>query len=128
MRAYRTRLLEMRTQLLSSSRDLAKEALQSGGGEFSVDHMADHGSDNFEQDFNLKLLEGEAGQLEDIRDALLKIEGTHELPFGLCEACSDSPQGLCPTCPWIPASRLDVIPQARLCVQTKESEEAKARR
>lgn len=126
-KVYRNRLVEMRRALLSSSKELAQEALQSGGGEFSVDHMADHGSDNYEQDFNLKLLEGEAGQLENIRDALLKLDGRHELPFGLCEACADTPQGLCPTCPWIPSSRLEVLPHARLCVQTKETEEQRGR-
>ena len=124
---FRDLLLERRARILRNVNSMEAEALKAADQDFSVDHMADHGSDNFEQDFNLKLLEGEAGQLEDIRDALLKIDGTHELPFGLCEACSDAPQGLCPSCPWIPASRLDVLPQARLCVQTKESEERSRR-
>ena len=123
LKRYRDLLLARRRELLSSSKELAAEALQAGGGEFSVDHMADHGSDNYEQDFNLKLLEGEADQLADIRDALLKIDGKGELPFGLCEGCADEAQGRCPTCPWIPASRLDAIPHARLCVQMKEREE-----
>jgi DnaK suppressor protein len=125
LKRYRDRLLEMRRALLSSSQELAAEALKSSGQEFSVDHMADHGSDNYEQDFSLKLLEGEAEQLAEIREALMKIDGRVELPFGLCEACSDEAQNLCPSCPWIPASRLDVLPHARLCVQTKEIEETK---
>ncbi len=125
LKRYREALLARRRELLSSSKELAAEALQAGGGDFSVDHMADHGSDNYEQDFNLKLLEGEAGQLADIRDALAKLDGKGELPFGLCEACADEPQGRCPTCPWIPSSRLDAIPQARLCVQMKEREESR---
>ncbi|MBL9088339.1 MAG: TraR/DksA family transcriptional regulator [Planctomycetia bacterium] len=125
LKRYREALLARRRELLSSSKELAAEALQAGGGDFSVDHMADHGSDNYEQDFNLKLLEGEAGQLADIRDALAKLDGKGELPFGLCEGCADEPQGRCPTCPWIPASRLDAIPHARLCVQMKEREEAR---
>ncbi len=123
VRRYRQRLLDMLKTLVSSTTELAAEALQGSGGDLSVDHMADHGSDNFEQDFNLKLLEGEAEQLNDIRDALAKIDGRHDLPFGLCEACADGEQRLCETCPWIPASRLDVVPQARLCVHTKELEE-----
>lgn len=124
---YRDRLLTMRRDLLSSSTELAAEALQAGGGEFSVDHMADHGSDNYEQDFNLKLLEGEAAQLAEIRDALLKLDGKADLPFGGCEACADQDLRLCPTCPWIDSSRLDVIPYARLCVQAKELEEKRSK-
>jgi DnaK suppressor protein len=124
LRRYRDALLERRRELLSSSSELAAGALQASGGDFSVDHMADHGSDNYEQDFNLKLLEGEADQLAEIRDALLKIDGKLDPPFGVCESCADTDRRLCDTCPWIPASRLDAIPHARLCVQMKEREES----
>ena len=127
LRRYRDVLLAKRRELLSSSKELAAEALQAGGGEFSVDHMADHGSDNYEQDFNLKLLEGESQQLAEIRDALLKIDGKADLPFGLCEACSDEDQKLCESCPWIPATRLDALPWTRLCVQTKSREEERSK-
>ena len=123
LKHYRDRLLEMRRALLSSSKELAAEALKSSGQDFSVDHMADNGSDNYEQDFSLKLLEGESEQLADIREALMKIDGKVETPFGICEACADEDQKLCETCPWIPPSRLEVLPHARLCVQTKEIEE-----
>ena len=123
LKHYRDRLLEMRRTLLSSSKELAAEALKSSGQDFSVDHMADNGSDNYEQDFSLKLLEGESEQLADIREALMKIDGKVETPFGICEACADEDQKLCETCPWIPPSRLEVLPHARLCVQTKEIEE-----
>lgn len=128
LRKYRARLLELRRGLLSSSRDLASEALKSSGSEFPVDRAADGGSDNYEQDFSLQLLEGEAAQLADIREALLKIDGKVEHPFGVCEACTDADKRLCETCPWIPPSRLDVMPHARLCVQTKEIEERKKQR
>jgi RNA polymerase-binding transcription factor DksA len=123
LRRLRSRLLAMERSLSASSNGLAADALQGSGGEFSVDHMADHGSDNFDQDFNLKLLEGEAEALAEVRDALAKIDGGHELPYGLCEACADDACGLCPTCPWIPTGRLEAVPHARLCVQTKELEE-----
>jgi len=123
LRRYRQMLLELRRHLLSSSKGLAAEALKASGQDFSVDHMADHGTDNYEQDFNLQLLEGESEQLANIREALLRIDGKSEPPFGLCEACQDDPKKLCETCPWIPPSRLDVLPHARLCVPTKEIEE-----
>ena len=123
LKRYREKLLEMCRTLLTSSKELAAETLKSSGQDFSVDHMADHGSDNYEQDFSLKLLEGESRQLAEIRDALMKIDGKLDPPFGICEACGDGEQTLCETCPWIPPSRLDVLPHARLCVQTKEIEE-----
>jgi RNA polymerase-binding transcription factor DksA len=123
LKRYRQALLDLRSSLLSSSRSLAAEALKASGQDFSVDHMADHGSDNYEQDFNLQLLEGESEQLADIRDALMKIDGKMDVPFGLCEACVDTALRLCETCPWIPPSRLDVLPHARLCVPTKEMQE-----
>jgi DnaK suppressor protein len=123
LKRYRQALLDLRATLLSSSKNLAAEALKASGQDFSVDHMADHGSDNYEQDFSLKLLEGETEQLADIREALMKIDGKLDPPFGLCEACADDALGKCESCPWIPASRLDVLPHARLCVQTKEMQE-----
>ena len=57
-KAFRVKLMELRAQILRSSKDLADEALKSSGQDFSVDHMADHGSDNFEQEMSLSLLEG----------------------------------------------------------------------
>lgn len=128
LRKYRAHLLELRRGLLASSKDLAAEALKSSSSEFTVDRTPDSGADNYEQDFSLQLLEGEAAQLADIREALLKIDGKIELPYGVCEACSDTDKRLCETCPWIPASRLDVMPHARLCVQTKEIEERRKQR
>ena len=127
LRTYRERLLGLRRELLTSSRDLEAEVLKSSGSDFSVDHMADSGSDNYEQDFSLKLLEGEAEQLAEIRDALLKIDGKVEPPFGVCEPCADVDQRLCPTCPWIPSARLAAMPHARMCVQTKELDEKRRR-
>lgn len=123
LRRYRDLLIAMRRDLLASSRDLEAEVLKSSGAEFSVDHMADNGSDNYEQDFSLKLLEGEGEQLAEIRDALLKIDGKLDPPFGVCEPCVDEDQKLCPTCPYIPSARLDAMPHARMCVQTKELDE-----
>ncbi len=128
LRRYRDALLHLRARILQSSQKLADEALKSSGQDYSVDHMADHGTDNFDQDFSLALLEGESELYRDIMDALDKIDGRGELPYGLCEACADaqpvegSPDR-CPTCPWIAKGRLDAVPYARLCVVQKELEE-----
>jgi DnaK suppressor protein len=127
---YRQVLVSLQEKLSRSSQNLADEALKSSGQDFSVDHMADHGTDNFDQDFSLKLLEGETEVMRDIEDAIAKIDGKRDLPFGLCEFCADEIQSRGPEAvamPWIPKGRLDVLPYARLCVLHQEKEEGAGR-
>ena len=124
---YRQLLEELRTGQAKDSRELAQEALKSSGQDFSVDHMADHGTDNFEQDFTLGLLEGKTESLRDVDDALAKIDGKSDLPFGLCESCADRDERVWERrgdgSPWIQKARLDVVPYARLCLRCQEAEE-----
>jgi DnaK suppressor protein len=130
LKRYRQILEQMRLAILKNSGRLAKEALKASGQDFSVDHMADHGTDNFEQDFTLSLLEGETELVRDVDDAIAKIDGRGELPYGLCEVCADQltdePRAEDAPSPWIPKGRLDVVPYARLCVRHQEREEAQA--
>ena len=128
LKKFREALLKLRAEILKSSRNLADEALKGSGQDFSVDHMADHGTDNFEQDFSLSLLEGETQLFRDIQDAIDKIDGRGELPYGLCETCAEEPppegaEDRCGTCPWIAKGRLEAVPYARLCVIRQEIEE-----
>lgn len=127
LRKYRQALEAMRSGQARATKDLAKEALKSSGQDVSVDHMADHGTDNFEQDFTLGLLEGKTEILRDVEDAIAKIDGKGELPFGLCEECAERDESRwargCETCPWIPKGRLDVVPYARLCIRRQEEQE-----
>lgn len=73
-------------------------------------HMADMGSDTFEQDFTLGLIENEEAELGAIEDAMERIE---EGTFGVCEECSKP----------IPRERLKAIPHAALCLECKKKEE-----
>lgn len=127
LKKLRARLQAMLTGNRDSSEDLEREALQSSGQDVSVDHMADHGTDSFERDFTLGLLEGKSALAREIQDAIDKIDGKGELPYGVCEACADrSPERWargCETCPWIPTGRLEAVPQARLCVRKQEERE-----
>lgn len=123
LKKWREELIELRTNILRSSRKLADEALKGSGQDFSVDHMADHGTDNFEQDFSLSLLEGETELFREIQHALEKIEGQGDLPFGLCETCADEAQEDGDPTPWIAKGRLDAVPYARLCIPHQEREE-----
>ena len=128
LKKLREALVVLRTSILKSSRKLADEALKGSGQDFSVDHMADHGTDNFEQDFSLSLLEGETELFRDIQHAIDKIDGKEDLPYGLCENCVDEQPAedsdeRCGTCPWIAKGRLEAVPYARLCVVQQELEE-----
>lgn len=111
LKVYKERLLALRARLRGDVTQLAdaalkKSRLDGGGGEMSTMpiHMADLGSDNYEQEFTLGLMETEEGTLESIEWALERIEdGT----YGTCEECQCK----------IPKARLNAIPQSSLCVK-----------
>src|SRR3990172_2464327 len=102
MNDYKNLLLALRARLRGDVSQLADEALkrnrQDASGDLSTMpiHMADIGTDNFEQDFTLTLLESEEETLAQIDHALARIEdGT----YGTCEGCSEG----------IPKTRLQAI-------------------
>jgi RNA polymerase-binding transcription factor DksA len=108
--SYRELLVSLRSRLNGDVTHLADEALRSTGGEASGSlsnaplHMADLGTDNFEQEFTLSLLQNQEQALDEIRDALGRIDsGT----FGQCEECHQP----------IPKARLQALPYTRHCVE-----------
>jgi DnaK suppressor protein len=110
IRGYRRRLLALKKRLGGELSDLEEEALRGAGGEAAGGlsdvpvHPADLGTDNFEQELTLGLLENETELLREVNDALDRIErGT----FGRCEECGQE----------IPAERLNIVPYARYCVR-----------
>jgi RNA polymerase-binding protein DksA len=116
MSEYKQILLSLRSRLRGDVTQLADEALkrnrQDASGDLSTMpiHMADIGSDTFEQDFTLTLMESEEKTLHKIEQALSRIdEGT----YGTCENCGES----------IPKARLQVIPFALQCVSCARKEE-----
>ena len=67
-------------------------------------HMADLGTDNFDQEVTASLLETEELKLEEIAAALTRIDkGT----FGRCEECGKE----------IGKERLQALPSTRYCIQ-----------
>jgi DnaK suppressor protein len=109
MKTYKDRLLLMRARLQGDVSGLADAALNkngSNGGEVSSMpiHMADMGSDNFEQEFTLSLMENEGATLGQVESALERIE---EGTYGDCEECGAK----------IPKARLDALPYALLCIK-----------
>jgi RNA polymerase-binding protein DksA len=82
---FRDLLLDKRRELVGDMSQMEREALRSSGGSNLSTlplHMADMGTDNYEQEFTLGLVEKERGLLREINSALAKIQnGT----FGICE-------------------------------------------
>ena len=113
MKPFKQVLLALRSRLLGDVRQMADSALHKTRSESNGDlssmpiHMADIGSDNFEQEFTLSLMENEGDTLSAIEHALQRIdEGT----FGQCEECEAK----------IPKVRLQAIPYTPYCVKCAE--------
>lgn len=114
LKQFKAQLLELRAKLAHQVGAMEGEALKEGGSEVSVDHMADHGTETFDQDFTLSLIENEEKTIREIDDA---IERINEGSYGMCEPCIDEMAKLCKTCPHIPKARLEAIPHTRYCVE-----------
>src|SRR5205823_13020034 len=110
LESYRKQLLELRSRLRGDVSHLTTEALRKTGGEASGSlsntpiHMADLGTDNFEQEFTLGLIQNEEQALDEIGAALDRID---QRTFGRCEECQKE----------IPRARLQAIPYTRYCVE-----------
>src|SRR6476659_1843594 len=90
MKAYKEQLLALRARLRGDVNAMHDAALKKTRSESNGDlssmpiHMADIGSDNYEQEFTLSLMQTEEGTLDSIEAALEKIE---DGIYGLCEDC-----------------------------------------
>jgi DnaK suppressor protein len=111
------KILTLKRQLLSGDMStLQAEALRKNRQDASGDlsnmpiHMADIGSDNYEQEFALGLIEGEEVTLREIDEALKRID---EGIYGTCRNCAKK----------IPAPRLRAKPHAPFCIECKKLEE-----
>jgi len=108
LEVYKQQLLHLQNRLNGDVSHLTSEALgkaDSGGGNLShmPIHMADLGSDAFEQENTLSLLANEQERLTEIGDALDRVK---QGKFGRCEECEEE----------IPKARLKELPWARYCV------------
>jgi len=82
---FRLILTEKRSQLVGDVTSMEKEALGGGdGGSLShlPQHMADQGSDTFEQSLNLDLAASQRNLLKEIDDAIARIINN---TYGICE-------------------------------------------
>ena len=112
---FKALLLQRKKILQGDVKTLEDEGCKKGtdaAGDLSTlpMHLADLGTDSFEQDITLGLMENESDELHEIEEALERIK---DGSFGLCESCKKK----------IPKERLKAIPYARLCVNCKKKEE-----
>ncbi len=103
---FRTLLLRKRSELLGDLNSMEKQALQSTGGTIShmPIHMADIGTDTYDQDFILGLAETERQGLREIDEALQRIETR---TFGSCQMTGKP----------IPKARLNAKPWAKYTIE-----------
>jgi RNA polymerase-binding protein DksA len=110
MEHFKELLLEKRKEILRNVNEFEDEALNKSRLDAAGDlssmpiHMADIGTDNYEQEFALGLMDSERKLLREIDDALVRIE---QKAYGVCEGTGKP----------IPKARLEAQPWARYCVE-----------
>lgn len=118
---FRSMLRMLQARLRGDVEQLKEEAFsgsEAGGDQRSSNHMAEMGSDAWDLDFSLQLVENDQGVLEEISHALKKFD---DGSYGMCELCLE--QGLPETKAKIPKARLLAIPHARNCVDCERKKE-----
>ncbi len=116
LEGFKAKLLTLRARLRGDVFTMADAALNKNRMESSGDlstmpiHMADIGSDNFEQEQTLSFMQSEHGLLDMVEDALQRMK---EGMYGLCEDCDCR----------IPKARLNALPYAAKCVKCAASNE-----
>jgi DnaK suppressor protein len=117
LEGYRQSLLTLGRRLGGDFAAVAGEAFRTSGGEASGSlsnaplHLADLGTDNFEQELTVSLLENAGQALEQIRAALERLaEGT----YGRCQECGKT----------IPRLRLQALPYTPHCVECARKSQA----
>jgi RNA polymerase-binding transcription factor DksA len=108
--SYRQQLLRLANRLEGDQAQLQGETMRSTGGEAGGGlsdvplHLADLGSQGFDEDVTLDLLESEEELIDEVNEALTRLD---EGSFGRCEACGRI----------ISRVRLRAIPYTRYCLR-----------
>lgn len=144
---YRALLERQLASLRGDVGSMRDEALRASEKDASVDHLADQGTDNYDQGFMLGLIENEEETIQLIEEAIDRIDGKGDWDFGVCPNCLEEAEGskkkeaakkesakkaaaakkpakpAAKIDPWIPKPRLEYLPWARYCVRHQEVEE-----
>lgn len=112
LEAERIRLEEVRSGFDGLNDESERENLSELSG--ADQHQADVGTETFEREKDLSILEQVEAELTDVARALERInEGT----YGLCEACGQP----------IADERLEAVPAARFCLEDQAEAEREIR-
>jgi len=110
IKRFQQMLLDKRQEIIGNVNEMKDEVLNKSRLDAAGDlssmpiHMADIGTDNYEQEFALGLMDSERKLLQEIDDALQRIE---DRKYGICEGTGKP----------IPKARLEAKPWARYCVE-----------
>lgn len=103
LKPLRKALLERRTRVMGDLNLMGDEALRAADPDVDAESVADHGSDAYERNLTLGLMEQDAKLLRKMEEALTAMDaGT----YGVCSECEGS----------IPLARLEALPFATTCV------------
>ncbi len=107
---FKQMLLIIRREIAGNVSEIEGEALKASDGDISnmPIHMADAGTDSYEQEFALGLMDNERKLLRKIEDALERIE---QETYATCEA-TGAP---------ISKAKLEAKPWARYCLNMPEN-------
>tara|TARA_B100002049_G_scaffold164724_1_gene123548 strand:- start:505 stop:897 length:393 start_codon:yes stop_codon:yes gene_type:complete len=116
LKAFKNSIEKRMEEIANDMDDLHEGILDNGssGGGLSQEsvysvHMADAGTDSFEQEKNYNLMSRESDYYKNLEIALERIDdGT----FGMCNICEDL----------IPEERMMEVPNATKCVKCKEKD------
>jgi len=120
LQEYRDLLLTVQARVRGDVQQLTNEALSGGDGgdSKSPTHLAELGTDAFEQDCSLRFVENDQEVLAEIGAALGRIDdGT----YGACETCVE--EGRPKSRSKITKTRLRAIPYARNCIECERKRE-----
>lgn len=115
---FRELLLAKRRELVGDMSQMEREALRNSQGTNLSNlplHMADMGTDNYEQEFTLGLVEKDRNLLREINQALAKIQ---DGSYGICEGTGKP----------ISRARLEAQPWARFSIEYARQKEQGFRR
>lgn len=115
--AFRALLIAKRAELLGDVESMENEALRSGSGGLSntPQHLAEQGSESYDQSLSLNLAAQDRRLIKEIDDALARIEdGT----YGLCELTNQP----------ISEERLEELPWARYTIEAARQLESRGLR
>ncbi|MDR4498452.1 MAG: TraR/DksA family transcriptional regulator [Candidatus Scalindua sp.] len=113
---YKKALLAVRAKLVGNVTFMENEALRKSGHDASGDlsnvpiHMADVGTDNYDRDLTIGLIQNSEEELRAIDEALERIANK---TYGFCEECDKK----------ISKARLHALPYVKCCIECQRKEE-----